>query len=84
MVDGKLLKGKTSPKLENIEGTKNALDKALEGTGLEATIENNIIIINIRKLFTETIFLLGVWLLATIMVTEIYLVAIILILCDRY
>ncbi|QKF58243.1 TonB-dependent siderophore receptor [Aliarcobacter lanthieri] len=45
LVDGKLLKGKTSPKLENIEGTKNALDKVLEGTGLEATIDNNTIII---------------------------------------
>lgn len=50
LVDGKLLKGKTSPKLENIEGTKNALDKALEGTGLEATIENNIIIIKQKVL----------------------------------
>ncbi|WP_418179476.1 TonB-dependent siderophore receptor [Aliarcobacter lanthieri] len=45
LVDGKLLKGKISPKLENIEGTKNALDKVLEGTGLEATIDNNTIII---------------------------------------
>ena len=42
------------------------------------------IIINTRKLFSETIFLLGIWLLVTIRVTEIYLVAIILILCDRY
>ncbi|MCT7908649.1 TonB-dependent receptor [Arcobacter lacus] len=45
LVDGKLLKGKTSSKIQNIEGTKNALDKALEDTGLEATIENNTIII---------------------------------------
>ncbi|MFV7789414.1 TonB-dependent siderophore receptor [Aliarcobacter lanthieri] len=45
LVDGKLLKGKTSPKLENIEGIKNALDKVLEGTGLEGTIDNNTIII---------------------------------------
>ncbi|PUE64637.1 TonB-dependent siderophore receptor [Arcobacter lacus] len=45
LVNGKLLKGKTSSKIQNIEGTKNALDKALEDTGLEATIENNTIII---------------------------------------
>ncbi|QKF72962.1 TonB-dependent siderophore receptor [Aliarcobacter faecis] len=58
LVDGNLLKGKTSPKIENIEGVKNALDKVLENTGLEATIENQTIIIkklsSIKVLGNET------------------------------
>lgn len=49
LVDSKLLKGKVSSKVENIEGVKKTLDKALESTGLEASIENNTIII--KKVF---------------------------------
>lgn len=45
LADGKLLKGKTAPKIENVEGVKTALDKVLSGSGLEATIENGTIII---------------------------------------
>ena len=45
LADGKLLKGKTAPKIENVEGVKTALDKILSESGLEATIENGIIII---------------------------------------
>lgn len=45
LADGKLLKGKTAPKIENIEGVKTALDKILSESGLEAIIENGIIII---------------------------------------
>jgi len=49
IVDGKLLKGRTSVKIDNIEGVKNALDKILQSSGLEAVIENNTIIIKESK-----------------------------------
>lgn len=45
LADGKLLKGKTAPKIENVEGVKTALDKVLNGSGLESSIENGTIII---------------------------------------
>lgn len=45
IADGKLLQGKMAPKIDAIEGVKNALDKLLKGTDLEAVIENDTIII---------------------------------------
>jgi len=45
IADGKLLQGKMAPKIDAIEGVKNALDKLLQGTELEAVIENDTIII---------------------------------------
>ncbi|QKF59340.1 TonB-dependent siderophore receptor [Aliarcobacter lanthieri] len=46
MVDGKLLEGKKAPNINNIEGVENALNEILKGSGLEATIENNTILIS--------------------------------------
>ena len=45
IVDENLIKGKNAANINNIEGVKNALDKVLAGSGLEATIENGTIII---------------------------------------
>ncbi len=50
MVNSNLIKGKTSQKIENISGVKNALDKVLENSGLEATILDGTIIIKKKKL----------------------------------
>lgn len=50
MVNSTLLVGKTSQKIENISGVKNALDKVLENSGLEATIIDGTIIIKEKKL----------------------------------
>ncbi|WP_418180651.1 TonB-dependent siderophore receptor [Aliarcobacter lanthieri] len=46
MVDGKLLDGKKAPNINNIEGVENTLNEILKGSGLEATIENNTILIS--------------------------------------
>ncbi|WP_418185573.1 TonB-dependent siderophore receptor [Aliarcobacter vitoriensis] len=45
MVDGKLLDGKKAPNIKNIEGVQNALNEILKNSGLEATIENDTILI---------------------------------------
>ena len=45
IANSSLLDGKTSNTIENIKGTKNALDKVLENSGLEAVIEDGAIII---------------------------------------
>lgn len=45
IVDENLIEGKNAANINNIEGVKNALDKVLAGSGLEATIENGTIII---------------------------------------
>lgn len=45
IADGKLLKGKTSPAIQNVDGLKEALEKVLQGSGLEAVIENDTIMI---------------------------------------
>jgi|GEM_PF-1841892 len=45
MADGKLLKGKKVPTFSNVETLKEALRKVLEGSGLEAVIENETIMI---------------------------------------
>lgn len=45
IVNSSLLDGKTSNTIKNIKGTKNALDKVLENSGLEAFIEDGAIII---------------------------------------
>ena len=49
LADGNLLKGKMAPTIHNIEGVKNALDKVLLESGLEAMIENNTIIIRAKN-----------------------------------
>lgn len=45
IANSSLLDGKTSNTIKNIKGTKNALDKVLENSGLEAVIEDGAIII---------------------------------------
>lgn len=45
IVDESLISGKTAPNIENVQGLKNALNQVLSGSGLEATVENNTIII---------------------------------------
>ena len=45
IANSSLLDGKTSNTIRNIKGTKNALDKVLENSGLEAVIEDGAIII---------------------------------------
>lgn len=45
IADGKLLKGKKAPTFSNVETPKEALCKVLEGSGLEAVIENETIMI---------------------------------------
>ncbi|MFW2441925.1 TonB-dependent siderophore receptor [Aliarcobacter butzleri] len=45
IVDESLISGKTAPNIENVQGLKNALNQVLNGSGLEATVENNTIII---------------------------------------
>lgn len=45
IANSSFLDGKTSNAIKNIKGTKNALDKVLENSGLEAVIEDGAIII---------------------------------------
>ncbi|PUE65230.1 TonB-dependent siderophore receptor [Arcobacter lacus] len=45
IVDESLISEKTAPNIENVQGLKNALNQVLSGSGLEATVENNTIII---------------------------------------
>lgn len=45
IVNSSLLDGKTSNAIKDINGTKNALDKILENSGLEAVMEDGVIII---------------------------------------
>ena len=45
LVDTTILKGKKARKIKDIQGLENALKAVLEGTGLEAIIENNMIMI---------------------------------------
>jgi len=49
IVDSKLLVGKKANKIENVEGIKNALDKILENSDLEATILDGTIVIKKKK-----------------------------------
>ncbi len=50
MVDGKLLQGKKAPNIKNIEGLENALKKVLQGTNLEAVIEDGTILIRKKSM----------------------------------
>lgn len=50
MVDSKLLKDKKSQKIENIQGLKNALNKILQSSGLEASIIDGTIIIKKKSI----------------------------------
>ncbi|MFX4252708.1 TonB-dependent siderophore receptor [Aliarcobacter butzleri] len=45
IVDESLISGKTAPNIENVQGLKNALNQVLSGSGLEATVEKDTIII---------------------------------------
>ena len=45
IANSSLLDGKTSNAIKDVNGTKNALDKVLENSGLEAVIEDGAIII---------------------------------------
>lgn len=49
IVKGNLLEGKKSKKVNNITGSKNALKEVLEGTNLEAVIEDGAILIRKKK-----------------------------------
>ena len=53
IANSSLLDGKTSNTIKNIKGTKNALDKILENSGLEAIIEDGAIIIK-KKVVVES------------------------------
>ncbi|MCG3692645.1 TonB-dependent siderophore receptor [Aliarcobacter butzleri] len=55
MVDGKLLDGKKSPNIKNIEGVENALDEILKGTNLKATIEDGTILIKEKAVGQGTV-----------------------------
>ncbi|AFL69281.1 TonB-dependent siderophore receptor [Sulfurospirillum barnesii] len=49
IVKGALLEGKQSREIKEVKGTKNALNKLLENSGLEAVIEDGAIIIQEKK-----------------------------------
>ncbi|RXK14482.1 hypothetical protein CP965_03265 [Halarcobacter mediterraneus] len=49
LVDTTILKGKKAKKIKDIQGLENALKAILEGTELEAIIENNMIMIKEKK-----------------------------------
>ncbi|QKF60327.1 TonB-dependent siderophore receptor [Aliarcobacter lanthieri] len=53
MVDSRILEGKKAPNIKNIEGVQNALNELLKGTDLEATIEENTIVI--KKVSSVTV-----------------------------
>ena len=55
MVDGKLLDGKKSPNIKNIEGVENALDEILKGTNLKAVIEDGTILIREKAIGQGTV-----------------------------
>ena len=59
MVDGKLLQGKKSPNIKNIEGLENALKKVLQGINLEAVIEDGTILIRKKAIKNESSSNLG-------------------------
>lgn len=50
IVDESLIQGKKATNISNITGLKNALDNLLAGTGLEATIEKNTIIVKKKQI----------------------------------
>lgn len=50
MGDTRILEGKTSPTLNNVNGVKNALKKVLKGTNLESVIKDGTIIIREKKI----------------------------------
>ncbi|MFV7789300.1 TonB-dependent siderophore receptor [Aliarcobacter lanthieri] len=53
MVDSRILEGKKAPNIKDIEGVQNALNELLKGTDLEATIEENTIVI--KKVSSVTV-----------------------------
>lgn len=53
IANSSLLDGKTSNAIKDVNGTKNALDKILENSGLEAVIEDGAIIIK-KKIIVGT------------------------------
>lgn len=55
LADGKLLKDKKSPPLKDIEGVQNALKAVLKGSGLDAIIEDNTIIIKEKSENTSSL-----------------------------
>ncbi|MFY4806846.1 TonB-dependent siderophore receptor [Aliarcobacter butzleri] len=55
MVDGKLLDGKKTPNIKNIEGVENALDEILKGTNLKAVIEDGTILIKEKAVGQGTV-----------------------------
>ncbi|MFY9073065.1 TonB-dependent siderophore receptor [Aliarcobacter butzleri] len=55
MVDGKLLDGKKSPNIKNIEGVENALNEILNGTNLKAVIEDGTILIKEKAVGQGTV-----------------------------
>lgn len=52
IADETLIEGKNAPNINGVKGTKNALDKLLFGSGLEAIIEENTIIV--RKITLQS------------------------------
>lgn len=52
IADETLIEGKIAPNINGVKGTKNALDKLLFGSGLEAIIEENTIIV--RKITLQS------------------------------
>jgi iron complex outermembrane receptor protein len=53
IANSSLLDGKTSSAIKDIKGTKNALDKILENSGLEAIIEDGAIIIKKKAMVAK-------------------------------
>jgi iron complex outermembrane recepter protein len=53
IANSSLLDGKTSTTIKDIKGTKNALDKILENSGLEAIIEDGAIIIKKKSIVAK-------------------------------
>lgn len=55
VADGKLLKGKLSNEIKDINGIQNALNEVLKNTNLQATIKNNTIVITKKaKIYNST------------------------------
>ncbi|WP_305863532.1 TonB-dependent receptor plug domain-containing protein [Aliarcobacter butzleri] len=55
MVDGKLLDGKKSPNINNLEGIENALNEILKDTNLKSTIEDGTILIREKAIGQGTV-----------------------------
>ncbi|RBQ26112.1 TonB-dependent receptor [Arcobacter sp. CECT 9188] len=67
MVDSRILEGKKAPNIKDIEGVQNALNELLKGTDLEATIEENTIVI--KKVSSVTV-VNGTYILDEVSVNE--------------